>query len=301
MRRITIQRTNLAWLAVGLLIFAATTAPIYIRFAQNEGVPSLSIITWRLILATILLTPFAWRQHGDELKSMSRHDWGWAMAAGAFHAFGLFCLFFALENTSVLVNGVLRRTTPLWTIMLEVLVLHVMFARHVWWGIGLTLLGGGLVAFGGADALDVGTRPFLGAGLSLLNAVTLSFYLVIGRRLRNKLSFLAYTWTLFVSATLVAIFFLLMTQTPMVGFTLRGYWWILVVTIVAQIAGHLPVNFAVRHFPATYMAVLLQISTVAAAVLAFFYFGEIPSLLQLVGSVIIIAGVLLVTVRKRPS
>ena len=301
MRRIIVRRTSLAWIAIGLLIFAATTAPIYIRFAQDAGVPSLSIIAWRLILGTILLTPFAWRQHSSELKSMSRQDWGWAMAAGAVHAFGLFCLFFALENTSVLVNGVLRRTSPLWTIMLEVVVLHVMFARQVWWGIGLTLLGGGMVALGGADALEVGTRPFLGAGLSLLNAVTLSFYLIIGRRLRDKLSFLAYTWTLFVSATLVAIFFLLVTQTSMVGYTLRGYWWILVVTIVAQIAGHLPVNFAVRHFPATYMAVLLQISTVAAAVLAFFYFGEIPSSLQLIGSVVIIAGVSLVTVRKRPS
>ncbi len=301
MRRITIRRTNLAWTAIGLLIFAATTAPIYIRFAQNAGVPSLAIIAFRLILGTILLTPFAWQQHHVELKSMSRQDWGWAMAAGAFHAFGLFCLFFALENTSVLVNGVLRRTSPLWTIILEVAVLHVMFSRQVWWGIGLTLFGGGLVAFGGGAGLDVGTRPLLGAGLSMLNAVTLSIYLIIGRKLRDKLSFLAYTWTLFVAATLVAVFFLIVTHTSLLGYTLTGYWWVLVVTIVAQMVGHLPVNFAVRHFPATYLAVLLQVSTAAAAVMAFFYFGEIPSLLQVVGSVIIVVGVSLVTVKKRPS
>lgn len=288
-------------MAIGLLIFAATTAPIFIRFAQSAGVPSLSIIAMRLILGTILLTPFAWQHHHAELRSMSRQDWGWAMMAGAFHAFGLFCLFFALENTSVLVNGVLRRTSPLWTITLEIFVLHAVFSRQAWWGILLSLAGGGLVALGGADGIEVGTRPLLGAGLSLLNAVTLSFYLIIGRKLRHKLSFLAYTWVLFAAATLVAIFFLAVTETSLVGYSLNGYLWVLVVTIVAQIVGHLPVNFAIRHFPATHLSVLLQVSVAASAVMAFFYFGEIPSFLQVAGSLIIVFGVSMVTLNKRPS
>ncbi|MCA9927146.1 MAG: DMT family transporter [Anaerolineales bacterium] len=299
MSLLTIRKSNQAWLAIGLLIFAAATTPIFIRFAQHEGVPSLAIIVMRLILATLLLTPFAWQQHHAELTHMSRHDWGWAMSAGAFHAFGLFCLFFALENTSVLVNSVLRRTSPLWTIILEILVLHAIFSRQVWLGIVLTLLGSGLVAFGGVAGLDVGTRPLLGAGLSMINAITLSIYLIIGRKLRDKLSFLAYTWTLFMAASLVALFFAAATRTPLLGYSLAGYGWVLVITVVAQLAGHLPVNFAVRYVQATHLSVLLQISVVASAFMAFLYFGEIPSWLQVSGSLVIIAGVSLVTFVKR--
>ncbi|MCP5095359.1 MAG: DMT family transporter [Chloroflexi bacterium] len=293
------SRTNQTWVAVGLVIFAATTAPIFIRFAQHEGVPSLSIISMRLILGTIILTPVVWQRHRIALRKLSQKDWLWVLAAGAFHAFGLFCLFFALENTSVLVNGVLRRTAPLWTIMLEVVLLHAVFSRQVWGGIVMTLAGSGMVAFGAMTVVDVGSRPFLGAGLSILNAVLSSFYLIIGRKLRHKLPFLAYTWVLFAAAALVATGIMMFMGTAVVGYSLMGYAWVIVVTIVAQIIGHLPINFAIRHIQATHLSVLMQISVVASAIMAFFYFDEIPTWMQVVGGIVILVGVSLVTWQKK--
>jgi len=289
---------NQAWAAVALITVAATITPIFIRFAQAEGVPSLTIVTLRLIAATLILTPFAWKRHAEDLKKLSHQDWLWALAAGAFHAFGLFLLFFALENTSVLVSSVLRRTSPLWTIVLEIVVLHAAFSRRVWWGIALTLVGSAVVAFGGAAAFDVGQRPYFGAVLSLLNAVTISCYLIIGRKLRNKLPFLAYTWVLFAAATVVSIIFLTLTHTSLFGYSVHGYIWVIVITLVAQLAGHLPINFAIRHFPATYLSVLMQFSVAASAVMAIFYFHEIPTWLQIGGSGIIVMGVWMVTKRQ---
>ncbi|MEJ2747188.1 MAG: DMT family transporter [Anaerolineae bacterium] len=280
---------------MGLVTVAAATTPIFIRFAQDTGVPSLSIVAMRLILGTIILTPFAWQRHPQALRRMSRQDWMWAMAAGTFHAIGLFCLFFALENTSILVNSVLRRTSPLWTIILEIVVLHAAFSRRVWWGIVVTLVGSGFVAFGGVSAIDAGSHPMLGVGLSLLNAVALSCYLIIGRKLRDKLPFLAYTWALFAAAAVVTAVFTLITHTTLLGYTWTGYLWVLVITIVAQLTGHLPINFAVRHFPATHLSVLMQVSVAASAVMAFFIFNEVPTWLQMLGSLIIILGVTLVT------
>ena len=301
MSAISLNKSNQAWAAVALVTVAAATTPIFIRFAQHEGVPSLSIVAIRLILGTLILTPFAWQRHSQALKRMSYQDWLWAMAAGTFHAIGLFCLFFALENTSILVNSVLRRTSPLWTIILEIAVLHAAFSRRVWWGILVTLVGGSFVALGGAGAIDAGSRPALGIGLSLLNAVALSCYLIIGRKLRNKLPFLAYTWTLFAAAAVVTAVFTLITHTPLLGYTWHGYLWVLVITIIAQLTGHLPMNFAVRHFPATYLSVLMQFSVAASAVMAFFYFGEIPSWLQGMGSLIIVLGVVMVTWQNKKS
>lgn len=298
MASLSISKTNQAWGAVALITIAAATAPVFIRFAQHEGVPSLSIVSLRLILGTLLLTPFAWQRHGSALRHMSRQDWLWAIAAGALHAFGLFCLFFALENTSILVNSVLRRTSPLWTIGLEMVLLHAVFTRRVWVGIAITLLGSGIVAFGGAVMLDVGQRPLLGAGLSLLNAIMLSGYLVIGRKLRHKLPFLAYTWVLFAAAALVATLMVAITHTPLTGYTPIGYLWVIVITIIAQLSGHLPMNFAVRHFPATTLSVMLQLSVAASAVIAFLIFNEIPTWMQIIGSGIIIFGIWLVTWRR---
>jgi drug/metabolite transporter (DMT)-like permease len=296
---IRLSKANQAWISIALIIFAATTAPIFIRFAQYAGVPSLSIISMRLILGAVILTPVVWRQHRTVLKKISVEDWLWVAAAGAIHALGLFCLFFALENTSVLVNSVLRRTSPLWTIVLEILLLHAVFSRQVWIGLALTLAGSGLVAFGGVNVVEVGTRPFLGASLSMINAVLLSVYLIIGRKLRHKLPFLAYTWVLFAFAALVATAFVILTGNTLLGYSSAGYMWVLVVTVVAQLIGHLPINFTIRHIQATHLSVLLQISVVASAVMAFFYFDEIPTWLQVAGSIVIIAGVSIVSSRKK--
>ncbi|MCA9935054.1 MAG: DMT family transporter [Ardenticatenaceae bacterium] len=295
MASIAISKPTQAWAAVALVTVAATTTPIFIRFAQAEGVPSLSIVTLRLIVGTLVLAPFVWQRHAAALKTLSYQDWLWALTAGAFHAFGLFLLFFALENTSILVSSVLRRTSPLWTIILEIVVLHAAFSRRVWWGLTLTLVGSAVVALGGAAAFEVGQRPYFGAGLSLLNAVTISCYLIIGRKLRDKLPFLAYTWVLFAAATVVAVVFLIFTRTSLLGYSAHGYLWVLVITLVAQLAGHLPINFAIRHFPATYLSVLMQFSVAASAVMAVVYFHEIPTWLQISGSGIIVLGVWMVT------
>lgn len=297
MSTLILKKSNQAWFAVVVITFAAATAPVFIRFAQTAGVPSLAIIAIRLVLSTLLLTPFAWGQHANALKRLSRTDWLWALAAGAIHAIGLCCLFFALENTTVLVNSVLRRTSPLWTIVLEMVILQASFSGYVWGGLGVTLLGSALVAFGGVMVFDAGQRPLLGAGLSVLDALMSAGYLVIGRKLRDKLPFLAYTWVLFAAASLMALLIVLLTGTPLLGFSEAGYGWIIVITIIAQLMGHLPMNFAVRYFPATYLSVLLQFSVIAAALMAFLYFGEMPTWLQVVGSGLIVVGVSLVTRR----
>jgi drug/metabolite transporter (DMT)-like permease len=115
--------------------------------------------------------------------------------------------------------------------------------------------------------------------------------MIIGRRIRHKLPFIAYTWVLFSSAAIFALIFGAFTQTPLFGFSLMGYVWVIVVAIVAQLLGHLTANYSVRIFPATYVTILLQSSVVISAIIAYIYFGETPTLLQLVGSGIIIFGV----------
>lgn len=286
-----VPRQTQGWIAIIILTISASLAPIFIRFAQNEGVPSLSIIIWRLVIGALMMTPFAWRQHRDVIKATPTADWGWTSAAGFFHALGLVCLFFALENTTVLVNGALRRTSPLWTIILEITLLGIVFNRRVWIGVVMALVGSSVIVISGVEGLDVGSRPLLGAGLSLLNAITLSIYIIIGRRMRNDLPFLVYTWALFSAAALMTTLFGIATNVPFFGFSLMGYVWIVVIALVAQVLGHLSANFSVRVFPATYVSILIQLSVVASGVIAIFFLQETPTIWHWIGSGIIIFGV----------
>lgn len=284
-------RPGLAWTSAAFLAVATVVAPIFIRYAQGAGVPSLSIIVLRLILSSLIISPIALPHHGGEIRRLAKRDWVLAVFAGIFHALGLIFLFYGLEYTSILVNGVMRRTSPLWSIFLEMLFLGAVFRRNMWTGLGLSTVGTILVVIGTSGAIEPGSQPIFGAILSMGNAVTLAIYLIIGRSLRNNLSFLAYSWVLFVSAAVVSIIVAIVTNSPVLGFSWEGYFWTIMVALSAQIMGHLPAAYAIRYFSATYLAMLMQIGVVLSAIVGFFAFGEIPSLLQIIGSGLLLFGV----------
>ncbi|MEK6738342.1 MAG: EamA/RhaT family transporter, partial [Planctomycetota bacterium] len=60
--------------AIFIAILAVSTASIFIRFAQNDGTPSLVIAALRLAFATMLLAPIALTKHIDEIKRFTRTE-----------------------------------------------------------------------------------------------------------------------------------------------------------------------------------------------------------------------------------
>lgn len=287
----TDQRDWRAWTAIIMLVLSAAGVPVLIRMAQAEGVPSISIISLRLILSTLLLAPFVFKRHGEVIRRLTGRQWALVFLAGAFHALGLYFLFFALEATTLMVNGVLRRLSPIFTILIETLFLGAVFSRRIWVGTFTTLIGMALVVFGAVEAIDAGPQPFLGAILSIGSAVTMAVYLSIGRGIRSEIPFLAYTWVLFLGATLVSIIVVILFRSPLTGFTPYAYLTVFFVAIGAQILGHMPANYAVRHFPATLISLMLQFAVVMSAILGFVIYTEIPNGLQIVGSLIMIVAI----------
>ena len=292
-----IKRPWWAYAALVSLIWAAAAGPVAIRFAQLDGLPSVFIIAARLTVASLLMAPFVWRWHRATLRQLRGQDWGWAVLAGAFHAGSLLLLFFSLENTSVLVNGVLRRTSPLWVLLLEIVVLHTVFSRRVWLGVGLTLVGTIVVGLGSSSGGSAGARPLLGATLALLTAFVSAGYLVVGRRIRTRLTFLPYSWIVFTAAALIGWLLVIFTRVPVVGYGWSGFGWILVVTLLTQILGHIPMNAALHHFTATFVSVSTQVAVILGALIAFFLLAEVPTFWQIVGSLVILTGIFLVIKR----
>jgi drug/metabolite transporter (DMT)-like permease len=109
--------------AIGAGIIAMSLAAIFIRFAQNEGLPSLLIAAGRLTLAALILTPFALAHHRAELRRLSSGQIGLAVASGVLLALHFAAWISSLEYTSVLISVVLVTTGPLWVAVLEVVFL----------------------------------------------------------------------------------------------------------------------------------------------------------------------------------
>jgi drug/metabolite transporter (DMT)-like permease len=73
--------------------------------------------------------------------------------------------------------------------------------------------------------------------------------------------------------------------------------WLIILTITAQLIAHGAMNYALAYVSATFVSLAAQSTTILSAILAYMTFGELPTMLQVIGSVIVIFGVSIVTLR----
>jgi drug/metabolite transporter (DMT)-like permease len=290
-----------AYGAIVIGILAVSLAAIFIRLAQMEGVPSLFIAAGRLTLASLLLTPLAWRKYSSEICCLALPDLLLAGLSGFFLALHFATWILSLEYTSVLVGVVLVSTGPLWIALLEAIFLNARPGIIFLLGLFLAIVGGILIGVTGVEDTVPGQNPPLGAALAVGGAVAFAVYMVIGRKLRVELSLLPYIWLVYSCAAAVLLLALLATGTIVVGYSGEGYLWVVAIALVPQLIGHSSFNYAVKYLPATFIGIAGQLEPVASALIAFLRFHEIPHPLQMLGSAVILVGVTLVGLAQTRS
>lgn len=287
-----------ALLIILTIIFSAGVTPIAIRITQSEGMPSIVIVFIRLWLTSLGLLPLIWTRYRRELLQVTPRQWILSAIAGFWLSLNLLMLFMALEYTSVLMTSIIRRTSPIWIVLPEIVIFGVIFSRRFWFSLVATMIGVVMVGAGGLSAIEAGSDPVLGAAIALFGSLCFGIYLLIGRQLNNVMPPLLYSFAVFFSAGLVTSVFVFLTGTPLTGYPINGYLWSILVTVLAQVLGHISMNLALQYYTATAMAIVLQVGVVVSAIIALFLFGEIPSLLQIVGSALVIYGVVATTIEQ---
>ena len=287
-----------ALLIILTIIFSAGVTPIAIRITQGEGMPSVVIVFLRLWLSSLALAPLVWMRYRQQLLRVTPRQWLLSAIAGFWLSINLLMLFMALEYTSVLITSVIRRTSPIWIVLPEIVIFGVVFSRRFWLSLVATVIGVAMVGLGGLSAVEAGADPLLGAGMALFGSLCFGIYLLLGRQLNNVIPPLLYSFVVFLCAALTTSVFVAASGTPIAGYSTAGYLWSLVVTVLAQVLGHIFMNLALQFFTATAMAIVLQVGVVLSAAIAFFLFGEVPTWLQIAGSGLVIYGVVVATIEQ---
>jgi drug/metabolite transporter (DMT)-like permease len=279
-------------------IAAVSTASIFIRYAQREA-PSLVIAAYRLGIATLLLTPLALSRHRDELRQVTRRELGLALLSGAFLGAHFASWVSSLDYTSVMVSVVLVTTSPLWVALASPFLLRERVRIPMLAGLALALGGGVLIAVGaGGDSTET---QLVGNLLALGGAWAVTAYWIIGRNLRARLSVIPYTWLVYGTAAVALWATVLIARLPVTGYSAETYTWFALLAAVPQLVGHSSFNYALAHLSAVYVSVATLGEPVGSTVLAMILLGEVPTLVQGVGGVLILAGILLASRVERPA
>jgi drug/metabolite transporter (DMT)-like permease len=305
------ERNERFILPFGLLvaILATSTASTFVRFAQAEGAPSLVIAAIRLTMAALVLAPIALLRHRAELRLLSRQDIVLSLVSGFFLAVHFATWISSLEYTSVANSVVFVSTGPLWVAILSPVFLKERLTRAALIGLALALVGGIVIGLSEACSIQNGIqcpelgqvlqgRAMWGNFLALCGALAVSGYLLIGRKVRAKISLIPYVCLVYgICAMLLIVFMFAAGESP-IGYPPAAYGWVVLLAVVPQLVGHSAFNWLLKYLSATMVAVTTLAEPIGSAALAYLFLNERPSLAVLLGGALILTGIYLTAKQK---
>ena len=305
MNRLTHDHHPIAATLLGIMF--VSTASIFIRLAQVEA-DSIVIAAARLVIASFVLIPIALIRYRRDIQRLSKRDLLRGLLSGTFLALHFATWIKSLEFTSVASSVVLVTTTPLWVALLSPLLLHEPIKRSVIIGLIVSMTGSVIVGLANAcdlrdgrlvcQALVGGEMAMIGNVLALFGAWMAAGYMIIGRKLRKSLNTVAYAAIVYGVAALILSVAVLIQAEPIFNYSGKTYLWLLALGLIPQLLGHSLFNWALRYISAAYVSLTLLGEPIGTVILAMIFLKESPTLLEGIGAVLILIGIVIGSIGK---
>ena len=281
-------RTDVALIGLSL-IWGVNFSVIKVALMEFEP---LAFNALRFVLAS--LTLFLFLRLTGAVPLPERRHWSRIVFLGLLANVVYQLLFiYGVDRTLAGNAGLVLATTPVWTLILA----SVSGSEHhgfpVWGGVLATLGGMALVVLGGEGGLGLDSGLLMGDLLLVLAAITWAAYTVGTQDLTRRYGALAVTsWTLWVGTIgLVALGGRPLWSMDFGAISAVGWFGVVYSGVLAIAVAYLIWNHGLEHIGGPRTAAFSNLVPVVALITAALWLGEDPSPTQIMGAIIIIAGV----------
>ena len=266
-------------------ILGISMSSIFVKYSQA---PSVVTAAWRLLWTVALTTPAVLRKEiRREIAAMGKKMLLLSGLSGLFLAIHFATWFESLAHTSVASSTTIVCTEVIWVCLGFRLFLGGKISRKAALAIGITLVGSVLIAWS-----DSGKGGLYGDVLALAAAVAVAVYTLLGRVVRERVSTTAYTWVVYVTCAAALLILCALRGEPLTGWGISAPLVGVLLAVFSTVLGHSIFSWCLKYFSPAFVSASKLCEPVVAAVLAAFLFGELPSLLQILGAALILGGVL---------
>lgn len=267
-----------------------------------EEVDPLALNALRFPLAALVLGWIVSRRHEDLLPQ--REDWPRILLLGVLgNVLYQMTFIIGIDWTFAGNASLLLSTTPVWTVILSAIAGHEQPSGPVVAGVLGTLLGMLLVVTGSGEELSLGSRTLRGDVLMIVSSIVWSLYTVIGNAPVGRYGALrATTWSLWVGTpALVLIGLPALIRTDLRAVSPGAWAGIVYAGLLAIALAYFLWYRGVQRMGNNRTAVYSNLVPVWALITAWFWLGERPTPLQLVGATAILAGVTIARLGQSPG
>ena len=246
---------------------------------KYSDAPSLITAVYRLFFTVAMMTPvvFLNRSFRMELSRVSLRTVVLCAVSGIFLALHFVSWFESLAYTSVASSTVIVCTESIWVALGFCFLLRGRLKKKAVLSIAVTFAGSSLLK---------------GDLLALFAAVMVAAYTLLGRIVRADTSTTVYTYIVYFFCGLSLFAAALITRTPLTGYGSSSLICGLLLAICSTLLGHSVFSWCLKYLSPAFVSSSKLCEPPVASLFAMILFGEIPSLLQISGGIIILAGVI---------
>ena len=302
----TKQPLTFAGLAIALMgaILFSTKAIIVKKAFASTHVDAVSLLTLRMAfsLPFYLIAAYVISSREGNIK-MTRRQWWLTFAIGitGYYFSSLFD-FIGLQYISAGLERLILFLYPTFAVLLNFFLFKQSIQKNQWIALLLTYAGIALALSGEVRINRVDSELWWGSFLVFLCAVTYSFYIVGSGKVIPTVGSMKFTAYAMLSASIgVFLHFLLAgnyTELSNVG-SLVPYGFLL--AILATVAPSFLISNAMKRIGSNNVAIISSIGPVSTILQAYFFLGEEIFTEQIIGTVLVMIGVLLLGWKQNES
>ena len=283
-----------AYLVLLVGVVSVSFAAIFIRLAEA---PPLVIAAYRLTIASLVLILLTYKKTVPSLKQLSGRDSLLLLLSSFFLALHFALWITSLSYTSIASSVILVTCHLAFVAVISYFLWHEVLNRLTIGGMVIAFAGVVLINYGG---FDFGSQAILGDVLALIAGFFMGGYLILGGYLKNRIEIMPYLTLIYTGAAIILLLATVGFGYSFTGYSGTTYLMMALLAVVPQLIGHSSFNLALRLIPVTLVSVAILGEPVGATLLGYFILDEVPTVKELIGGVLILAGIFIV-LRQTPK
>lgn len=270
-------------IALFLGILCISIFPVIVRMNLTSGLIS---AFYRMAIATAIILPFAIYK-----KKLYLEDFKTLLpiaVCGILFASDIAVWNISIQHSSATQATLLTNLSPIWVGVFSFIFLSYRPRKSFWLGTLIALIG--MLTFVGIDTileLKLDSAFFLG----ILSGVLYALYILTSKKLLARLEVITFITYSMIFSTVFLFFINMYFGEHFLGFSHEAWISLLTQGIVCQLIAWLLISYSTQNMRATRVSLSLLSQAIFATILAAVILNEKITVIQMVGSVIILAGI----------
>ncbi|MEP7268583.1 MAG: DMT family transporter [Saprospiraceae bacterium] len=290
-----------AWILFGSILFSTKAVMVKIAF-RDTAIDAISLLALRMLFAFPFFVVTGLISLSKAKGNLpTTRQWLYIFILGILGYYLSSLLdFLGLQFITAGLERLILFLYPTFVVLINAVLFKEKINRKQIWALGLSYFGL-LITFW--HEMHVGILPehlVLGSSLIFLCAITFAGYIVGTGRLVKKVPPILFTsFSLIASTAGVFIHYIISGKFGLNdlhgNMVVYGMW----LGIIATVIPNFLVSMGIKSIGANNAAILSAIGPVSTIILAYFFLGEKMDFFQIIGTLFVICGILLVTIKKR--